>query len=332
MSADDPRVRTLEAQVRACDRGGLARAITLVESTLAEDRVRAAALLRLLHPQTGGAVRLGISGVPGVGKSTFIEALGLHLVAQGRRVAVLAVDPTSARSGGSILGDKTRMQQLAHHPDAFIRPSPTQGSLGGVASSTRESLLLCEAAGFDVILVETVGVGQSEIMVSEMVDSFLVLMLANAGDELQGIKRGILEMVDVLVINKADGPQAAAAKLAAADYKRALHLMPPSTPDWTVPVQTCSALEKTGVEAVWEAVEAHRAHLVGAALLETRRQAQAEKSLHRILEIELGRMLRANASVAAELAAQLDAVRSGQTTPRMAAIRVLEAFNGPRSG
>ena len=179
--------------------------------------MRAAALLRLLHPQTGGAVRLGISGVPGVGKSTFIEALGLHLVAQGRRVAVLAVDPTSARSGGSILGDKTRMQQLAHHPDAFIRPSPTQGSLGGVASSTRESLLLCEAAGFDVILVETVGVGQSEIMVSEMVDSFLVLMLANAGDELQGIKRGILEMVDVLVINKADGPQAAAAKLAAAE-------------------------------------------------------------------------------------------------------------------
>ncbi|MGB1699807.1 MAG: methylmalonyl Co-A mutase-associated GTPase MeaB, partial [Nannocystaceae bacterium] len=234
MSRKQIDVDALATALMAGDIGALSRAITLIESTLPEDRSRATRVLGLVRGRSGEATRLGISGVPGVGKSTFIEALGMHLVREGSKVAVLAVDPTSSRSGGSILGDKTRMQELAHHPNAFIRPSPTSGALGGVAATTRESILLCEAAGFDAVLVETVGVGQSETTVAGMVDCFLVLMLAGAGDELQGIKRGILELVDVLAINKADGENAQPSKLAAAEYRRALKLMSPRTPDWSV--------------------------------------------------------------------------------------------------
>ena len=230
------------AGVRAGDRALLGRAITLIESQRPDDQKRAQQVVAALLPFTGGAHRVGITGVPGVGKSTLIEALGTHLTAQGRRVAVLAVDPSSLRSGGSILGDKTRMQSLARDPRAFVRPTPTLGALGGVARHTRETLLLCEAAGYDVVLVETVGVGQSEVMVAQLVDCFVVLMLAGAGDELQGIKRGILELVDILAITKADGDGAAAAGRARSEYAMALHLMRPRHPAWTVPVLTCGGI------------------------------------------------------------------------------------------
>ena len=326
MSVAPPDVETLADGIRAGDRGALARGITLVESSRAQDRPRARALVSSLRERTGAATRVGVSGVPGVGKSTFIEALGGLLVDSGRRVAVLAVDPTSTRSGGSILGDKTRMERLAHHPGAFIRPSPSRGALGGVAAATREAIMLCEAAGFDVILVETVGVGQSEVMVSELVDCFLVLMLANAGDELQGIKRGILELVDVLVINKADGDQLAAAKLAAGDYRRALQLMPPRTPDWTVPVQTCSALQGVDIDEVWAAVVRHRAHLEEDNRLATQRRRQAVTSTHRMLEAELLRALQEDPEAAARMRTQLAAVEDGALSPADAVEEILAAF------
>jgi LAO/AO transport system kinase len=229
------------AGVRAGDRAVLGRAITLCESLRADDQARAQAVVAALLPFTGGAQRVGITGVPGVGKSTLIEALGGHLTAMGKRVAVLAIDPSSLRSGGSILGDKTRMPSLARDPRAFVRPTPSLGALGGVARHTRETLLLCEAAGFDVVIVETVGVGQSEVMVAQLVDCFVVLMLAGAGDELQGIKRGILELVDVLAITKADADPSAAAR-ARGEYEAALHLMRARHAGWTVPVLTCSAV------------------------------------------------------------------------------------------
>src|SRR5438093_4796890 len=231
----------LAAAVRAGDRRALAKAITLVESTRADHQRDAQRLLELLLPGTGRAARVGVSGVPGVGKSTFIEAFGLHLIGLGKRVAVLAVDPSSARSGGSILGDKTRMARLATAPEAFIRPSPSGGSLGGVARRTREVMLVCEAAGYDVVLVETVGVGQSEFAVASMVDFFLVLMLAGAGDELQGIKKGILELADALAINKADGGNLRPAEQAAAQYRAALNLFTHASPLWDPPVVTVSA-------------------------------------------------------------------------------------------
>src|SRR5947208_3828114 len=229
------------------DRRALARAITRVESTRADHRAEAEALLAEVLPHVGGAMRVGISGAPGAGKSTFIEALGLHLVERDHRVAVLAVDPSSTRSGGSILGDKTRMEELTRSPHAFVRPSPTSGTLGGVARRTREALLLCEAAGFDVVLVETVGVGQSEVKVAAMVDLFLVLVAPGGGDELQGLKRGIMELADLVVVNKADGDLAATAAHTAADYAAALHLVRPRTPVWTPRVLTCSALTGLGI-------------------------------------------------------------------------------------
>ena len=243
------------------DRRALARAITLVESTRADHRDEAEALLSEVLPHTGNAIRIGISGAPGAGKSTFIEALGLHVVAEGHRVAVLAVDPSSTRSGGSILGDKTRMEQLTRSPDAFVRPSPTRGTLGGVARRTREALLLCEAAGFDTVLVETVGVGQSEVAVAAMVDMFLVLVAPAGGDELQGLKRGIMELADLVVVNKADGDLAAAAAATASDYASALHLLRPRTAEWFARVVTCSALDGSGVREVWAAVEEFRSRV-----------------------------------------------------------------------
>src|SRR5258705_7646564 len=248
------RPEALAAEVRAGSRRALAKAITLVESTRADHQEEAQRLLELLLPHTGGAVRGGISGVPGVGKSTFIEAFGLHLVGLGKRVGVLAVDPSSAVSGGSILGDKTRMPRLAAAPEAFIRPSPAAGSLGGVTRRTREALLVCEAAGYDAVLVETVGVGQSEFAVASMVDFFLVLMLAGAGDELQGIKKGILELADALAINKADGDNVAHATQAAAQYKSALMLFRHTSLTWDPPVVTVSALESRGMDRVWAIV------------------------------------------------------------------------------
>src|SRR3989454_5559301 len=245
------RPEALAADVRAGSRRALAKAITLVESTRADHQHAAQRLLELLLPDTGHAVRVGISGVPGVGKSTFIEAFGLHLIGMGKRVAVLAVDPSSARSGGSILGDKTRMPRLSASTDAFIRPSPSAGSLGGVTRRTREALLVCEAAGYDVVLVETVGVGQSEVAVASMVDFFLVLMLAGAGDELQGIKKGILELADCLAVNKADGDNVAKAEQAAAQYRAALNLLGPGGSRWEPPVLTISGLHVIGIDRVW---------------------------------------------------------------------------------
>src|SRR5213080_3317911 len=270
------RPEALAADVRAGSRRALAKAITLVESTRADHQRAAQRLLELLLPDTGRAARVGVSGVPGVGKSTFIEAFGLHLIGLGKKVAVLAVDPSSALSGGSILGDKTRMPRLAAAPEAFIRPSPAAGSLGEVTRRTREALLVCEAAGYDVVLVETVGVGQSEFAVASMVDFFLVLLLAGAGDELQGIKKGILELADALAINKADGDNVGRAERAAAEYRAALNLFTHASPLWDPPVVTVSALEEKGIDRVWAVVEDHRARLVAANELDKKRRDQQQ--------------------------------------------------------
>ncbi len=308
------------------DRRALARAITLAESTRADHRDEAEALLAEVLPHTGNAIRIGISGAPGAGKSTFIEALGLHVVAEGHRVAVLAVDPSSTRSGGSILGDKTRMEQLTRSPDAFVRPSPTRGTLGGVARRTREALLLCEAAGFDTVLVETVGVGQSEVAVAAMVDMFLVLVAPAGGDELQGLKRGIMELADLVVVNKADGDLAAAAAATASDYASALHLLRPRSAEWFARVVTCSALEGTGVPEVWAAVEEFRTASAGA--LPQRRAEQAREWLWSEITESLTDALRADPAVA-DLARQLEsAVAAGTTTPTAAARTILDAFLG----
>src|SRR3954454_19624597 len=238
-----PDIASLARGIRAGERGVIARAITLVESRRADHQKAARALVQELLPSTGKAVRVGITGAPGVGKSTTIDALGTFLTARGDKVAVLAVDPSSARTGGSILADKTRMARLGSDPNAFVPPSPASGTLGGVAAKTRESMLICEAAGYDVVLVETIGTGQSETMVADMTDFFLVLMLAGAGDELQGIKKGVVELADLIAINKADGDNLVAAKRAAADYANALHLVPPPSATWQPPVVTCSALQ-----------------------------------------------------------------------------------------
>ncbi len=260
--------------VRAGDRTAVGKAITLVESTLPAHRQMASDLLEMLLPHAGSSQRVGITGVPGVGKSTFIESLGIHLIERGERVAVLAVDPSSSRSGGSILGDKTRMPNLATNDAAFIRPSPSAGTLGGVTRATRESMVVLEAAGFGVVLVETVGVGQSETVVHAMVDLFLVLMLAGAGDELQGIKKGVLELADIVAVNKADGENRHKAELAAAEYRSALHLLEPVTPTWTPPVVTCSGLTGEGVTAVWDLVESHRSKLLATGEQDERRRSQ----------------------------------------------------------
>ena len=247
-------IEALSAAVARGDRRGLARGITLVESDLPEHQARGEALLTALLPLTGGATRLGISGAPGVGKSTFVEAIGMSIVQAGKRVAVLAIDPSSRLSGGSILGDKTRMDELGRHPGAFVRPSSAGRTLGGVARRTREAILLCEAAGFDVVIVETVGVGQSEATVANMVDVFLLLIAPGGGDELQGIKRGIVELVDLIVVNKCDGDLKSAASRIAADYQGALGLLRSTSPNWQPEVAQCSALEGTGIDEVWASV------------------------------------------------------------------------------
>lgn len=313
----------------AGDRRALAQAITLFESTRHDHRDQAEALLAEILPQTGNSVRIGISGIPGVGKSTFIEALGLHVIERGHKVAVLAVDPSSPRTGGSILGDKTRMVDLSRAPEAFIRPSPSGGTLGGVARRTRDALLACEAAGFDVIIVETVGVGQSETAVADLVDLFLLLLPPAGGDELQGIKKGIVELADLVVVNKADGDLMAAADRAQRDYTNALHLLRPALHDWTPPVLKCSALERDGIGGVWEAVERYCATLGPKGLITERRATQARAWMWGEVSETLLQRLRTHEDVR-ETVAELEArVTSGELTPAEAARQILAAF---RSG
>ncbi len=325
-------VETLARDVRVGNRRALAKAITLVESTRADHQQAAQRLLELLLPDTGHAARVGISGVPGVGKSTFIEAFGLYLIGRGKRVAVLAVDPSSARSGGSILGDKTRMPRLSGAPEAFIRPSPAGGSLGGVARRTREALLVCEAAGYDVVLVETVGVGQSEYAVASMVDFFLVLMLAGAGDELQGIKKGIIELADALAINKADGDNVEHALQAAAQYRSALNLFRHSSPTWDPPVVTVSALESKGVDRVWSIIEDHRARLGASGEREQKRGAQQQAWLWAMIEGGLKQHFLARDDVRRLLPEMEAAVASSRLTPTEAARRLLALLDDGGGG
>jgi LAO/AO transport system kinase len=312
------------AGIRAGQRVLLSRAITLVESTLPSDQALAQEVLQAVLPATGGALRIGITGVPGVGKSTLIEALGLHVVDKlGLKLAVLAVDPSSPRGGGSILGDKTRMPLLAAHPRAFIRPSPAGGSLGGVARATREALLLCEAAGHDVIFVETVGVGQSETTVHGLVDFFLLLLLAGAGDELQGVKRGIMEMADALLITKADQGNEAAARRARGEYRNALNLFPHAASGWHPPVLLTSALSGSGVPEVWEMIEQYAAHARANGFFAQRRQQQQLQWLHQSIAQALEARFYASAAVAARLPQVQQAVAEGRQTPFAAAEELL---------
>ncbi len=318
----------LAEQILDGDRRALARAITTVESTRPDHRDEAAALLTEVLPHTGGAVRIGISGAPGSGKSTFIEALGLSLIDHGHRVAVLAVDPSSTRTGGSILGDKTRMGDLTRSDSAFVRPSPTAGTLGGVARRTREAMLLCEAAGFDVVMVETVGVGQSEVAVAGMVDLFTVVVAPGAGDELQGIKRGIIELADIVVVNKHDGELAPAAKTTATDYGSALRLVRSKTSAWTPRVVLVSALEGTGIDELWATVEEFRAALGTTGELDRRRAEQAREWMWSEVSETLMDSLRHNERVS-QLADRLEAaVTAGELPPAAAARQILDAFLG----
>lgn len=319
-------VAQLAAAVRSGDRAALPRAITLVESTRADHRRQAQELLLALLPDAGGARRVGITGVPGVGKSTTIEALGMHLIEQGYRVAVLAVDPSSTRTGGSILGDKTRMQRLGTHERAYIRPSPTSGTLGGVAKATRETVVLLEAAGFDVILIETVGVGQSEVTVANMVDTFVFLTLARTGDQLQGIKKGVLELADLVVVNKADGNHLAEARLAARELTTALRLIYPRETLWRPPVLTMSALEGTGLAEVWETVERHRQTLIDAGQFEARRRAQQVDWTRQLVQDAILERAFADSAVR-EVRAEVERqVLDGELTPALASQRILETI------
>ena len=314
----------LAAAVRGGDRAALPRAITLVESTRADHRDRAQQLLLALMPAAGSALHVGITGVPGVGKSTTIEVLGMRLIERGHRVAVLAVDPSSTRTGGSILGDKTRMPELAAHPDAYIRPSPTSGTLGGVARATRETIVLLEAAGFDVILVETVGVGQSEVAVANMVDTFVFLTLARTGDQLQGIKKGVLELADIVVVNKADGKHLGEARNAARELSGAIRLIYPRETLWRPPVLTMSALEGTGLQELWETVERHRQVLSDAGDFEARRRAQqVDWTWQMVRDTVLDRVL-SNPAVRKGRADVERQVLTGELTPALAAQQILK--------
>jgi LAO/AO transport system kinase len=313
-----PEIAELARKVQARDRAALARAITLVESKKPEHRAKAQELLRVLLPQTGNAIRVGITGVPGVGKSTTIDTLGSHLTAAGHRVAVLAVDPSSTRTGGSILGDKTRMLRLASDEHAFVRPSPSAGTLGGVAARTRESMLLCEAAGYNVILVETVGIGQSEVAVAAMTDTFLVLMLPGAGDELQGIKKGILEIADIVAVNKADGDNLPRARAAASALKAAIHIFSPAGEE-PAPVLLYSAQTGDGVGGIWEGVIAHREHQQKSGKLAEKRRAQEIKWMWTLVEEHFQERIRSDAKIRARIPALEKAVADGKLPPALAA-------------
>lgn len=318
-----PSLETMIAGVRSGDRAMLARAITLVESTKAEHQARAQQLLQALLPATGGALRLGITGVPGVGKSTTIDQLGMNLAQKGHKVAVLAVDPTSKRTGGSILGDKTRMSRLSQEPKAFIRPSPTSGTLGGVTRKTRETMALCEAAGFDVIIVETVGVGQSEIAVADMVDFFLVLLLPGGGDDLQGIKKGIIEIADMIAINKADGDNIPRAERAAAEYRGALQILHQQSATWSPPVITISGISNKSLDKLWENVLAHRAALTQSGEFDERRRRQAVAWMRDMLNDRIMSAIGSNPRVAARLPQLEEDVRAGRLLPTLAVDEIM---------
>jgi LAO/AO transport system kinase len=310
----------------------LARAITLIESRLAADSERAAQLLDAILPHTGRSRRVGITGVPGVGKSTFIDALGMHVIRDcGERLAVLTVDPSSPISGGSILGDKTRMERLSAEPHAFIRPSPAGGHLGGVARRTRETILLCEAAGYRNVFIETVGVGQSETAVRSMSDFFLLLMLAGAGDELQGIKRGIIEMIDGMAINKADGDNLKKAERARAEYASALHLFPPSGDGWTPRVLTCSSIKNTGIAEIWQMVLEHEALLGATGRIAERRTLGDLQWMEDLISMGLAELFQAQPNVAERLPSLQRDVREGRVTPLAASRELLELFHPPAS-
>lgn len=301
----------------------LARAITLVESTNRNHQKQAQEVLQLLAGRGGDAIRLGITGVPGVGKSTTIDQLGMNLVAAGHKVAVLAVDPTSKRTGGSILGDKTRMSQLAQCPDAFIRPSPTSGTLGGVTRKTRETMALVEAAGFDVVIVETVGVGQSEVAVADMVDFFLVLLLAGGGDDLQGIKKGVIEIADMIAINKADGDNVERAERAAQDYRGALQILTPAGAAWAPPVMTISGITNSRLDKLWSKIAEHRDLMVGNGMFLARRQKQAVTWMQDMLEDRLVDALRANPEIAQRLPQLEQDVKDGRVVPSVAVEEIM---------
>ena len=312
--------------VLAGDRRALARAITLIESTRLDHRAAASALLERLIPHAGNSIRLGISGVPGVGKSTFVEALGNHVIDAGHRVAVLTVDPSSAISGGSILGDKTRMELLSRRPEAYIRPSPSGNTLGGVTRRSREALILCEAAGFDVVIVETVGVGQSETRVAEMTDMFVLLLLPGGGDELQGIKRGIVELADLILINKADGDLQALAGRSATDYRNALRLLHPRSANWKVEVQTCSARDNVGITEAWDVVLQHRKVLEASGEFNTRRAAQARDWMWSEVNDSLVTALQGDPEVRKQIPVLEAAASEGRIPPTIAARQLLEIF------
>ncbi len=310
------------------ERAALARAITLVESRRAEHREQAQQLLQALLPWTGKALRLGVTGVPGVGKSTTIDTLGSNLTNAGHRLAVLAVDPSSSRTGGSILGDKTRMASLASDPNAFIRPSPSSGTLGGVAAKTRETMLLCEAAGFDVIFVETVGIGQSETKVADMVDFFLVLMLPGAGDELQGIKKGVLEIADMIAVNKADGEDGKhRARAAAANYRSALHILTPRTQTWTPPVITISGLANEGLSDMWRQIELFRDKMNATGEWSEKRSRQQVAWLWSMLEDRLMHSFKNAPSVKTQLPQIEDDVKNGTLSPSLAVENLARLFD-----
>jgi len=324
MTAKAPDIDKLVASVSSGNRAALARAITLIESRRADHQAAARELVQELLPYTGRAIRVGITGSPGVGKSTTVDALGMFLIERDHMVAVLAVDPSSARSGGSILGDKTRMARLSASDDAYIRPSPSSGTLGGVAAKTREAMLLCEAAGFDVILVETVGIGQSETAVSDMTDFFLALMLPGAGDELQGIKKGLVELADMIAINKADGDNVKRANTAAAEYRSALHIVEPRSEHWQPPVVTYSALTGAGIAELWQKVLDHRRAMTACGDFAARRREQQVKWMWSMLEQRIMARLRSDASVRGKVRKIEADVADGRIAPSLAAEQVAE--------
>jgi LAO/AO transport system kinase len=317
-------IEALARNVRAGSRAALARAITLIESRRSDHQAAARELVQALLPDTAKAIRVGITGSPGVGKSTTIDVLGMSLIGEGHRVAVLAVDPSSTRTGGSILGDKTRMARLAVADAAFIRPSPASGTLGGVAAKTREAMLLCEAAGFDVVLVETVGIGQSETAVCDMTDFFLALMLPGAGDELQGIKKGLVELADMIAVNKADGDNIKRANLAAAEYRGALHILTPRSEHWHPPVETYSALTGSGVAELWQKILDHRAAMQASSEFTARRRQQQVKWMWSMLEQRLMARLRADPAIRAKVKQTEALVADGRITPALAAEQIAQ--------
>lgn len=319
-------INKLADGVRSGNIRSLAKAITLIESRNPDHAPQAAELLDSLLPDSGNSIRIGISGVPGAGKSTFIEALGMHLISQGHKIAILAVDPTSQLSGGSILGDKTRMEELAREQNAFIRPSPSGDTLGGVARKTRETMLLCEAAGYDVIIVETVGVGQSEVTVASMVDFFLLLQLPNAGDELQGIKKGVMEVADAILVNKAEGDNRPKAELARQQYENALHLFKPKSANWVVPAMLCSALRNQGIDEIWQVILAFKIKLQASGEFDEKRKLQANDWMWSLVMDELKQLFMHDKQVAAMLQQVQAGINQGATTPGAAARRLIEAF------